>query len=329
MAIQDSSYSTLEKIRTKVRRLTRSPSISQLPDADIDTYVNSFLLYDLPSHITLSSLASTFTFYSKPNISVYATTTTDTTDSLYNFDNLYTCIHSTAYIAGFGARFYQSREEFYNDHSYTSTIRSIGTGNGVTTSYSGTISDAPLTQNHILFSSHSSTYESLSIVDLPTSTVSGNLVAQNTTTSLGTINYITGIYSFDYGTAPANEATVSAHFIPYIAGQPHSILYYDNEFTLYPTPDQAYKITIDVQKRPSALLQSSSMPELSRWWEFISYGCAKKIFEDRMDIESIAKITPEFRKQELLVLRPSILQQTGNRVSTIYTDSNGRGNNGI
>lgn len=324
MAIQDASYSTLEKIRTKVRRLTRSPSVSQLPDADIDAYVNSFLLYDFPSLLTLTSLKSTLSFYSKPNISVYSTTITDTDDSLYNFDNLYTCIHSTAYVSGFRAQFSQSREEFFNDHSYANTIRAIATGNGVTTAYTGTIAEAPLTQNNILFSSYSSAYESLEVVDLPTSTVSGNLVVPNTTASLGTINYITGVYTFDYGTAPANEAPISVHFIPYIAGQPNSILYYDREFTLFPTPDQAYKITLDVQKRPSALLSSASMPELSRWWEFISYGCAKKIFEDRMDIESIAKITPEFRKQELLALRPSILQQTENRVSTIYSDQNNR-----
>ena len=40
---------TLGAIRNKVRLLTHSPSTAQLADADIDQYVNTFILYDFPS----------------------------------------------------------------------------------------------------------------------------------------------------------------------------------------------------------------------------------------------------------------------------------------
>jgi hypothetical protein len=40
--------STLGAIRTKVRRLTRSPNTAQITDNQIDEYVNTFILYDFP-----------------------------------------------------------------------------------------------------------------------------------------------------------------------------------------------------------------------------------------------------------------------------------------
>jgi len=45
--------STLETIKIKVRRLTRSPSEAQLSDADLNQYINTFLIYDLPEHLAL------------------------------------------------------------------------------------------------------------------------------------------------------------------------------------------------------------------------------------------------------------------------------------
>jgi len=73
-------------------------------------------------------------------------------------------------------------------------------------------------------------------------------------------------------------------------------------------------------QRPSELLASNQMPELAEWWQYIAYGAAKKIFEDRMDLESVQLIIPEFKKQEDLILRRTIKQYSNERSSTIYTD---------
>jgi len=62
----DSTLSTLEQIRIKVRRLTRSPSTSQITDASINDYINTFILYDFPEHLKTSYLRKTFTFYTEP-----------------------------------------------------------------------------------------------------------------------------------------------------------------------------------------------------------------------------------------------------------------------
>ena len=62
---------TLADIRTKVRRLTGKPSNQQITDPEIDEYVNTFYLYDLPENLKLFSLHTTFEFLTIPNIDQY------------------------------------------------------------------------------------------------------------------------------------------------------------------------------------------------------------------------------------------------------------------
>src|SRR5580765_2325949 len=92
--------STLAAIQQKVRRLTRSPSLQQLSDADLNQYINTFILYDFPEHLRLFSLRTTLTFYTQPFIDVYETNTIDPTNPLYNFKNKYLTVHPTIYVAG-------------------------------------------------------------------------------------------------------------------------------------------------------------------------------------------------------------------------------------
>ena len=76
------------------------------------------------------------------------------------------------------------------------------------------------------------------------------------------------------------------------------------------------------------LLTSGQSPQLEEWWQYIAYGSAKKIFEDRLDMESVQMIVPEYRKQETLCLRRTIVQYTNERTATIYTEQAGGGSDG-
>ena len=82
MPVPDSSYSTLGKILTKIRRLTRSPSQNQISDNDLIEYVNTFILYDMPARIRQSTLHTTLSFWTDPYIDVYETNTTNTTGTI-------------------------------------------------------------------------------------------------------------------------------------------------------------------------------------------------------------------------------------------------------
>lgn len=328
----DSTLSTLTQIRTKIRRLTRSPSVNQLTDQQIDDYVNTFVLYDFPQHLKLFSLRKVLTFYTQPNIDTYENNTVNPDDPLYNFINKVTSIHGPVYIAGIQAFYSQSREQFQKMYPMINNTELIGTGDGVTTFFTGTLSAKPIMQNNVTFTSIDASGAGLTLVDVPIydpvtglPTQNGNLITPDTLFSHGTINYVTGVYALTL-TTPASGVSIYCQARPYTASKPYSMLYFDNKFILRPIPDMPYRVEVEAFMRPTELLTGTDEPKLSQWWQYIAYGAAKKVFEDRLDQESIQLIMPEFKQQELLVLRETIMQMSNERSSTIFTGPNENNN---
>ena len=107
---------------------------------------------------------------------------------------------------------------------------------------------------------------------------------------------------------------------------PQTILFYDGKFKLRPIPDQVYQVTMEAYVRPTAMLDDSDQPLLAEFWQAFAYGAAKKIFEDRMDLESVQMILPEYMKQMNLINRRTIVQLTTQRTPTIYTEQLGASN---
>jgi len=317
----DLTLSTLQMIRSKVRRLTRSPSPSQIGDAEIDEYVNTFVLYDFPETLKLFSLRKVFTFYTQPYIDSYSTTTAVPTDPLYNFKNRFVSIHKQITIAGYPTLMSESRDQFYGIYPLTNSISSIGVGDGVTTIYTGTLVKIPVIRGAVLFSSVDTTNNGLSLVDVPVPGSSvGNLNVPDTGVSVGTINYITGAYTFTFPAAPLTGKSIDSQTIPYVASRPQALLYFDDTFIVRPVPDQPYRVELEAYARPTELLNGADMPDICEWWQYIAYGSAKKIFEDRLDMESIQSIMPEFKNQERLVLRRTLLNNSNERTASVYTE---------
>lgn len=321
--------STLQSIRTKVRRLTRSPSTAQLSDANIDDYVNTFVLYDFPEHLRLFDLRTTFTFYAEPFKDVYSTNTTVITDPLYNFKQNYMSVHEPVYVAGFHTFYTQSREQLFNIFPQVNNIQSIGTvGDGVTTKFTGVLSAVPVVAGNVLFSSVNANNQGLAMIDIPHEPFDGqgDLVVPNNPAPLipdpnNIINYVTGAFTVTFPTAPAPGIAINSQTIPYSPSIPQAVCFFDDAFILRPVPDQPYRVQMEVYIRPAQLLDSGQSPELEQWWQYIAYGAALKVFQDRMDLDSVALIMPEYKKQEQLVIRKTIVINTNERVATIYTDN--------
>lgn len=328
---------TLQAIRDKTRRLTRSLSPAILSDNDLDQYINTFVLYDFPEHLRLFNLESTFEFYTQPYQDTYETNITNTADPLYDFKNKYISVHPPVYVAGFQSMFSESREQFFNIYPLLNSIQSIGsTGNGVTSVFNGTLpssqgatSKTVLLKNNVLFSSIDSNSNALSMIDYPISPTIGNLYVPGGTPTSTTvqdpvnfINYVTGQFVVTFTNPPGSGEAINSQTVPVQPSRPQSMLFYDGKFTLRPVPDQSYKVQMNVFTKPTELLVSTQAPDLEEWWQYIAYGAAKKVFEDRMDLESVSLILPEFKKQEALINRRTIVQQTSQRTATIYTENN-------
>ena len=320
---------TLTAIRTKVRRLTKSPSEQLLSTNDLDEYINTSVLYDFPEHLRLFALRKTFNFYTSPNIDTYDTVAAPNTSPLFNFKNQYVSVHDPMYVAGFRALFTQSREQFYNIYPFINQEQTITQGDNVTVNFTGTIpgGGVPFLQNNVIFNSIDANNNALTLTDFPISSSIGNLRVPDQAPTSTTIqdpnnfvNYLTGQFSITFGSAPGSGENVNVQNVPYVPQRPMAVLFFDEKFVLRPVPDQAYQVNMEVYARPTALLQAGQSPELEQWWQYIAYLAAKKVFEDRLDMDSVALILPELKKQELLVLRTTIVQNTNERVATIYTE---------
>lgn len=347
----------LTQIQTKVRRLTRTPSTQLLSDAELNNYINTYVVYTFPEQLRTFNLRRPFSFYTNIGQDVYNTDIAsfggNTTNILYNFQNLFLTVHPPLYIAGYESYFSQDRSQFFRSYPMLNQLLFTGiTGDGTPGAFAGIVNTQQslpplpnnqllgLLQGNVLFDTIGTNGESLTLVDIPVvdattgfKTVNGNLYDPNSAayrtalltpptvvTATNTINYLTGVFNITFSSNTLTGAPINSQVVPQNLSRPLAVLYYNNQFTVRPVPDQSYKIEFEVFQRPTALLATGQTPELEEYWELIAYGAARKIFQDRMDIESVALIEPEYKLQERLCLRRTLVQLTNERTATIYTD---------
>lgn len=309
------AQSTLDAIIVKVRRITRSPSEAQLTTDQIKEYINTFIQYDFPEHLRLFSLRETFTFYTQPYIDTYGTVTSPTSDPMYNFKNKYITVHNPVYCNGYQISMSMSRNEFFSAWPQNRGGQQIGIGDTVQTTYSGVLNATPVLRNTVAFTSITDNNVGLRLSDNGLGGFEGDVgIGPNA------IDYVTGEYSITFSTPPGSGQQVTADTFAYVAARPLSLLYFNNEFTLRPVPDAVYPVQVEVYIRPTELLASDQSPKLEQWWQYIAYGAAIKVLQDRSDYDSVQQVIPEYKNQERLVLRTTIVQQTEERTATIYAD---------
>lgn len=360
---------TLSAIETKIRRLTRSPSTAQLSQVDLDNYINTFVVYDFPEILRTFNLHTDFSFYTNPGQDTYNTDIASfagaINNPLYNFQNKYLTVNPPVYIAGFGSAYFQSPERFFAVYPKVNSIQLVATGNGTTGPFTGTVNAQQsiipptsnqfiyLLQNNVTFSAigepAANEREGMVKVDVPLVDPAtgfklniGNLYDPNTAAynaaittpptvvdPNNTINYLTGVFTVNFPLNTIVGTPINSQTVPVNTALPQSLMYFSNTFTVRPVPNQAYRVNFQVYQRPTALLTAGQSPELEEYWQYIAYGAAKKIFEDRMDLDSVALIMPEFRRQETLCLRRTLVQNGTQRATTIYAEPNSNdGNNG-
>ena len=316
MAIADS---TLTAIQNKVRRLTRSPSVNQLTNAELNQYINTFVLYDFPEHLRLFTLHVPAQMTLSPYQDTYdLASITLPSDPTVTLTNEFITINPPMYVGGRQALFTQSREQFYNLFPNIQSIVAVGAGDGATTNFQFTIAGGYLLQDNFSVTSITTANVGLICGDDGSGVLGGD--------GVGTIDYVTGAVNVTFNTAPGVGQPVNAHYVQYQASQPTAILFFGQVITVRPVPDDSYLLNFEVYLPPLELLASNQSPVLNQWWQYIAYGAAKKVFEDRMDLESVQQIMPEYKQQERLVLRTTIVQNTNERVATIYTEQTNFGN---
>ncbi len=325
--------STLEIIRTKVRRLTGRPSEQQISNAQINEYVNTFYQYDFPEHIRVFTQHGVFKFMTEENVDQYDMRAVDPDNPKFNelvisFDggnesavDIFTNLQQPVYIAGYQSFYSQSREQFFRTYPALGDIDTSIRGDGTIGPYDFRLPNVPMLQNSVTVGAIDSTDQTIKVVDDPQNRTTGNWLISNSTTSvIGSIDYLTGIGTITFTNSIPSGNEITFTFTPYQPNRPQAILFYENILTLRPVPDKPYPVELNAFLTPKALLLDESNPELKQWWQYLAYGAAKKIFEDSQDPDGVAQIMQGFKEQQELVLHRHIVQQTNERTATIYTE---------
>lgn len=337
----------LSTIRTKIRRITGRPSQNQLSDAELDQYINTFYLWDMSEHIKLESLRYNYQFTTQGNVPVYDLPT-----------DTYLTTMPPVFVGGYQTYMTQSRQNFFRNNSELQFVQQqVYTGNGGPGPYTGQfLINVPIIQG--FKPNPPGAYSSSITTDIPAKFLNwnvvisgegtpnaisgiaptytliddgqGNLFDPADTSTLpanarGTINYITGaidINAVGFGGAIATGNPINVQYTPYVASRPQSVMFFQDQIYVYPIPDQAYTVSFEAYKYPTALINSSDNPQLLEWWQLLSLGASLKIFEDNADLENYQKYRPIFDEYMRLALRRTIVQQTSERASTIYEEQN-------
>lgn len=302
---------TLFKIRRKVRRLTATPSPLQLPDSEIDEYIDTYYEQDMPAELKLWNLHETYIFYTVPNEDKYTLPV-----------NTILGVNPPIYIAGYESYYTQSENQFFRVYPKTEYEETLGVGNASAGPYTYTLINTPIRRRSFYISATDTNDVTRTLVDSPLTESTGNLVDSDSAAVLGSINYVSGAVTVtNFGDVIPATSNITCAYDPYEASRPTGMLFYDDYFLLRPIPDKAYKVEMEAYRKPSQLLNvDGDTPDLEQWWQLIAFGAALKVLEDRQDTESLVAIAPRYDEQKQLALHRTILQQTPERTSTIYAE---------
>jgi len=304
--------STLAAIKKKVRRLVASPSPNQLGDADLEEYIDTFYEQDFPASLKPWNLRNTLEFWTQPN------------EDRYDLDTeLNYTVMPPLYIDGYQSFMSQSREEFFRIYPKLRQEQTGPSGTAAAGPYTYTLTNTPVLKRAVTVSVTDSVGTLHVIHDVPTdgSLTAGTWQDENGNTVTGSINYVTGAISITWPNTVDATEEMTTRYVSYQASRPGAALFFNDYFVLRPVPDKVYRVTFDVYQRPTQLLSADNVnPQVQQWWQYIAFGAAIKILQDRQDVESIKNIMPWFKEQENLVIYRTATQQSSERTATIYTE---------
>lgn len=287
MTSYTSSSWTITDIISKVRNITGTPSPTQLTDQQIVDYVNRYYAFTMP-----------FELKEQVNKQAINFTTTAYTD-VYNSSNVtdlgsFITDEPMAYANGFPLVFYQDRDVFFQDWPQQYSQDQVGTGDGATVSFPGTAQGYPVLKGSFFITDGT--------VILTDPTGSGTLSG---TGGSGTINYTTGAFTCIFTSAPATGTVVYNTYQAYQPGRPEGVLFYNNELTFRPVPDQVYQITLQGFISQSQILTTSSpnnSPLFQEWGELLALGASLDIILDRGDMVAYNNLYQIFKRYENVAL---------------------------
>jgi len=341
-----------------VREVSASGNSLQVTDSKIIKYINSYYLYDLPNDLRNIKLKDVYAFNTFQGVDVYP----------FDFDH-WSTVEGPAYCGKLQIPLFQDKRNFYAYNFSGQQLLTFDQGDGGPGPYAGNTQVYPVIRsvnNNPIVDTQTSNVQVFPAGYPPSfrqsniSRVQNILISANTATSSlhvtddgdgnligdclagGTINYQTGaIANLTFTATNPADADIPAgndiniQYMQQVQGQPFTILFFQNQFTVRPVPDQAYTIEVTAYRQPSQALlgtTSTSTPDLGGrpeelyWWELIAFGVAKKLYQDRLDTDGV-QMMDAFLQEKISEARTRTYAQLGTRqISTIFRDESNNNN---
>jgi len=138
----------------------------------------------------------------------------------------------------------------------------------------------------------------------------------------GTVNYVTTEITINFPVAPAAGTMINVWAATYQCGRPYNMLFWNNEITIRPVPDNVYLCEIETFQTPAQFMQTTDSPILNQWAQYISYGVACEILRERQDMEGLENLLEGFRRQEALVLERQSIEEIAQPNITLFNSTN-------
>src|SRR5690606_3947580 len=129
-------------------------------------------------------------------------------------------------------------------------------GDGTLGPYSALISGTPILRSYgsnyvngnqereVIVSALDTSNNSMTLYDIPVDATTGTFALIGTDTPIAgtSINYITGAISVSFPNSVLAGSNINIQYTPYVASRPQTIWFFQNQFTLFPVPDDSYEI---------------------------------------------------------------------------------------
>jgi hypothetical protein len=214
---------------------------------------------------------------------------------VYSFPSGYFTDQPGVYADGFPCIFYQDPDVFYQDWPQQYAVDNIAAGDGTTVSFSGALQNPPVIIASCFISDNNQVLQSQQ-----DGTFTGN--------GSGTIDFVSGAFSVTFTNPPPSSATIYAKYIGYTGNRPSGCLFFENEFTLRPVPDQVYQMHLQGFIQPATLALDTDVPLQEEWGPYIAYGASLDIFSDRGDLGNYNENYPIFKRYESVAISRTVTQ---------------------
>lgn len=277
---------TLSDIRQKVRQVTGRFTENEITTTQLDDYINKYYTLTFPAEVKLEQKHVYYSFTTSANQAYYDQPETTFT----NFE-------PPATVNNLQLLWYQNPNDFFQNNPLQYTFLTPWTGDGSTLNFTTTVTGFPIYPGTLTIYDGVELFED-SNEDWTTSNVS----ITGDQGGIATINYNDGTVNVTFATAPANGQNINLNYVIFQPGRPRAILMYNNQFQLFPVPDQAYIIKMKAYSVVRELTSATDTPDLSEWGPMIAYGAARDIFSDYGELDAYAETTQLYKEQKNYVL---------------------------